>query len=71
MKEADAVQRLEAQESRRGIGNWEEELKEGVVSTVIDNNGMEDTELWEKLKTCLLEETSWKDKRCPNLDFLI
>jgi hypothetical protein len=66
MNESDAKQRLEAQVSRRGIGNWEQELKDGVVSAVIHNDGMEEDELWEKMRVCLLDEASWKDERYPD-----
>ena len=68
MKEDDAVQRLEAQVSRRGIGNWDQELQKGFVSGVITNNGMNEKDLWEKMKACILDETYWKNGRSPNMN---
>ena len=61
LTEDDAVQRLEAQLSRRGIGNCDQELQNGFVSGVITNNGMNEQDLWEEMKACILDETYWKN----------
>ena len=36
----DAEKRIEAQKSRRGIGNVEEEVKNGVVTAIIEIQGV-------------------------------
>jgi len=52
-------QRIDAQQGRRGIGNLDQEVQEGVVTAVIENTGDLDA-----LKASLLEKlndsTSWK-----------
>lgn len=57
--EEDAKKRIEAQKTRRGIGNVEEEVKNGLVTAVIENEGDLDA-----LKAILLEklndESAWK-----------
>ena len=40
MEKDDALKRMEAQQSRRGIGNLDEEIEKGVVTGIIDNNGV-------------------------------
>ena len=62
MKKEDALNRLEAQLDRRGIGNWKEELAGGAVTAVIENEGVE---LWNKVKECLVDPNCWKNDRCP------
>lgn len=56
MAESDATSRMQAQQSRRGLGdNIKDELERGVVTRVIDNNGsLED--LVETLRTALKDE---------------
>ena len=61
-----AEQRLDAQESRRGMGNLEEELRAGTVTAVIDNAGsLED--LREALRTTLEDEKAWYVKESAPL----
>lgn len=62
MSRQDALQRMEAQLTRRGIGNCEDELKDGSVTAVIENDGHD---LWEKMRLCLIDPTCWKESRCP------
>eukprot|EP00979_Chaetoceros_neogracilis_P017202 scaffold10190_cov294-Chaetoceros_neogracile.AAC.2 len=65
MKKEDALNRLQAQLDRRGIGNWKEELESGAVTAVIENEGSAAAELWNKVKQCLVDPKCWKDDRCP------
>lgn len=55
----DAKKRIEAQKTRRGIGNVEAEFMEGVVTAIIENEGGLD-----ELKAALLEKLddskAWK-----------
>lgn len=55
----DAEKRMEAQMTRRGIGNIYEEVKNGVVTAIIENSGGVD-----ELKAALLEKlqdsNAWK-----------
>ena len=55
----DAEQRIDAQQGRRGIGNLDQEVQDGVVTAVIENTGDLDA-----LKASLLEKlndsNSWK-----------
>ena len=55
----EAEKRIKAQESRRGIGNVDEEFEKGVVTAIIENTG--DVE---QLKLSLLanlnNDASWK-----------
>ena len=55
----DAEKRIEAQNPRRGIGNVEEEVKNGVVTAIIENTGG-----LEELKKALLDKlndsNAWK-----------
>lgn len=55
----EAQKRIDAQESRRGIGNLNDEVKRGVVTRVIENTGTEQ-DLQEALKQALDDPTSWK-----------
>jgi dephospho-CoA kinase len=65
MKKEEALNRLQAQLDRRGIGNWKEELESGAVTAVIENEGSAAAELWNKVKQCLVDPKCWKDDRCP------
>ncbi len=62
MDKNDALKRLKAQVSRRGIGNWEEELNDGAVTAVIENEGCD---LWDEMKKCFDDPKCWKEQRCP------
>lgn len=64
MEREDALKRMKAQLSRRGIENWQEELAKGAVTAVIENEG---ADLWDKMKECLVDPGCWKDNRCPML----
>ena len=78
MDREDALKRMEAQLSRRGIGNLDEEIKSGCVTAVIENDGGNSCdvlgsesgyddgyELWSKIQQCLVDPDAWKDGRCP------
>ncbi|GFH60530.1 phosphopantetheine adenylyltransferase / dephospho-CoA kinase [Chaetoceros tenuissimus] len=65
MDKDDALNRMNAQQSRRGIGNWKEELKSGNVTAIIENDGNEESELWDKMKKSLVDPDSWKNERVP------
>jgi len=65
MEEKDALKRMEAQYSRRGIGNLEEELNNGIVNAVIENNSDSEDELWENIKSVLINQKCWKANRYP------
>jgi len=65
MEKEDALNRLKAQLSRRGIGNWKEELEGGAVTAVIENEGRTTSDLWDKMKQCLEDPKCWKSDRCP------
>ena len=54
----EAEKRIEAQSSRRGIGNVEEEIKSSTVTATIDNSGSL-SDLKESLSIKLADETSW------------
>jgi dephospho-CoA kinase len=54
----DAQTRIEAQQTRRGIGNLQEEVDNGVVSCVITNEGSTD-ELKDQLGKALQHEACW------------
>ena len=64
ISQSDALTRIKAQESRRGIANLEEEIEKKEVNCVIENNGtMED--LTENLKNTWLDSRSWRDGVIP------
>jgi len=65
MAKEDALNRLNAQLSRRGIGNWKEELEGGAVTAVIENEGRTTSDLWDNMKQCLEDPKCWKNDRCP------
>ena len=55
----DAEKRIEAQKSRRGIGNIDEEVRNGVVNAIIENRGGLE-ELKATLMASLNDEKCWK-----------
>ena len=55
---ADAKARIEAQKVRRGIGNLQEEVDDGVVTCVISNNGSA-SELKAQLAKALQDDSCW------------
>lgn len=74
MDREDALKRMEAQLSRRGIGNLDQELSNGSVTAVIQNDGTggenraedgDGNDLWNSIQQCLTDPESWKDNRCP------
>ena len=68
MKEEDALERMKAQLSSRGIGNLNEELKNGTVTGVIVNDGGDengDELLWGELQNCFDDPKCWKEGRSP------
>ena len=54
----EAEKRIIAQESRRGIGNLEEEKEKGKITAIIENNGTLD-DLKEALQNTLSDPKSW------------
>lgn len=62
--EEEAIKRINSQYERRGIGNYEDELNAGNVTSIIVNEG---PDLWNKLKKCLLDSSSWKTGRNPKV----
>lgn len=64
MDEDDALKRMEAQLSRRGIGNLEDEIDNGCVTAVIENNGDSSDELWDVIQQTLINPDAWKNGRC-------
>ncbi len=79
MDREDALKRMEAQLSRRGIGNLDQELSSGSVTAVIQNDGGGGGEnraeigdgsvLWNTIQQCLTDPNSWKTGRCPRDTF--
>ena len=60
LSEEESKKRIDAQESRRGIHNLQEEIDKGVVTHVIDNSKSLD-ELKRSLHEALLNPKSWKE----------
>jgi len=58
----EAKQRIDSQQSRRGIGNLQEEVDNGVVSCVIVNDGTRDA-LRAKLANALCDDGCWYGKQ--------
>ena len=58
----DAKKRVEAQKTRRGIGNVDEEVKNGVVTGIIENTGGLD-ELKQSLLEKLNDSNAWKKQQ--------
>ena len=56
---------MEAQYSRRGIGNLDQEVSNGVVTAVITNDGDDEEELWDNLKLTMTNSKFWKTNRFP------
>lgn len=69
LEESDALTRIKAQWTRRGIGNLEEELQTGTVTAVIENNEEDEEKLWNEIKTVFMNAESWKASRCPSLNY--
>lgn len=65
MDKDDAVKRMEAQMSRRGIGNVQDEIDNGTITAIIENDKDSSDNLWEMLKQTFMDPKSWKDGRCP------
>lgn len=61
LSSAEALTRIDAQSSRRGIGNIDEEVKNGVVTTVIENNGTVN-DLTRSLQQAWVNSECWKSK---------
>lgn len=61
LSEEESNQRIDAQASRRGIGNLQEEIDKGIVTNVIHNSKSVD-ELKEALLQALQDPKSWKAK---------
>lgn len=59
LSEDESKKRIAAQESRRGIGNLEEEIQNNIVTNVIENNGSLD-DLRNALGVALRDPKSWK-----------
>ena len=59
LSSGDALTRIKAQSSRRGIGNIDEEVKNRVVTAVIENNGTVD-DLTQALKNAWIDSKCWK-----------
>ena len=59
LSEEESIKRIDAQLSRRGIANLEEEIQKKVVTKVIDNSGNEE-KLVRALRAALLDPKSWK-----------
>lgn len=58
LSKEEAEKRINAQDSRRGIGNIEEEIKQRTITAVVENNGTLD-DLKEILKNMLKDPKSW------------
>lgn len=76
MDKDDALKRMEAQVSRRGIGNLKEEIENGTVTAIIENSGNSNSSsdggsdtLWNTLRQCIQDPKSWKAGRCPQSIF--
>lgn len=54
----EAETRIQAQQSRRGIGNLEDEVKKGIVTKVINNDGDLES-LMIKLQAALCDPSAW------------
>jgi len=61
LSQEEALKRIAAQESRRGIGNLEDEVRNGVVTGVIDNDGTLD-DLKSALAKMLQDDAAWNTK---------
>ena len=68
MKESDALERMNAQRCNRGIGNLEDEVRDGSVTAVIDNSEEDEDALWLAMKASLINHECWKVDRYPVLN---
>ncbi len=59
LSEEEAQKRIDAQDSRRGIGSLEKEVESGTIQCVVSNNGSLD-DLKESLQKSLNDPTCWK-----------
>ena len=59
MNEDDAASRIEAQQSRRGIGNIDKEYKSGCIQAIVSNNGTQEKFI-KTLKETFMDPLSWK-----------
>ena len=59
LSQDESEKRIQAQQTRRGIGNLDEEIQNKVVTNVIENNGSLD-DLRNALKEALRDPKSWK-----------
>lgn len=60
----DAMTRIKAQETRRGIGNLQEEIDKNEVNAVIENDGSVE-DLKERLKKTWIDCKNWRDCKAP------
>jgi len=60
LSQEEAMKRMSAQESRRGIGNLQEEIKNGIITKIIENNSNQIEDLKDTLREALFDPTSWK-----------
>lgn len=61
MTHEEALQRIQAQESRRGMANLQDEIENGTVTSVVDNSG--DLEaLKQTLREKLVDKNAWYAK---------
>ena len=58
LSEEEAQKRIDAQLSRRGVGNLADEVEHGLVSAVIENNG-DLAELQNALERTLIDTNAW------------
>lgn len=65
LSEEEAEKRIDAQQSRRGIGNLDDEIMDGVVTRVIENDG-DLADLAKTLGTALKDPGAWKTKKGVN-----
>jgi dephospho-CoA kinase len=59
LSKEEAEKRISAQESRRGIGNLQQEVDNKVVTAIIENQGTLD-DLKQALQKALIDGSSWK-----------
>lgn len=59
LSKEESEKRMSAQQSSRGIGNIDEEVKSGVITAVIENEGSLD-DLKEALQSAMNDPKSWK-----------
>jgi dephospho-CoA kinase len=64
LSKEEALKRMTAQESRRGIGNLNDEVEKGIVTAIVTNDGSLE-ELEQALKKALQDPKSWKPTVVP------